>query len=47
MTVALTALVWALVIAGAAAWIVSGVALALMLGRVIRNADRQVPRDRR
>jgi hypothetical protein len=47
MTFALTALVWFFVILGALAWLVSGVALALWIGKAIRRRDREIPRDRR
>ena len=45
MNIAFTALVLILVVAGALAWLVSGLAIALLLGRVIRNADRQAPEE--
>jgi hypothetical protein len=31
------------VVATAAAWLVSAIAVALMVGRAVRNRDRQVP----
>lgn len=47
MTFALTALFWFIVVSGLIAWAVSGFALCVVLCKVIRNADKQIPRDRR
>lgn len=44
---AVNAVGWLLVAVGALAWLVSGAALGVLIGKSIRNRDRQVTRDER